>query len=63
MKFKGSFARVISEAQLVEVLIEADSKEEAYNKYLNGDFARFLVVKRELKDTTPVGDPQFEQVG
>lgn len=62
MKFKGSFARIVSEAQFVEVLIEADSKEEAYEKYLNGDFARFLVTKRETKDVTGVGNPQFEQV-
>lgn len=63
MKFKAKFARIVNEAQLVEVLIDADSLDEANEKFLNEDFQRFLVVKRELKQVTPVGKPEFEEIG
>lgn len=62
MQFKVSFARIVSEAQLVEGVIEADSKEEAEVKLSADEYKRFLIVKRELREITPAGTPELERI-
>lgn len=62
MKFKAKFARIVNEAQLVEAIVEADSIEDAEAKFSTGDYMRFLVVKRDLREVTPVGTPEFEKI-
>lgn len=62
MKFKTSFARVVSEAQFVETVIEAQDEEEARLKFEASDFKRFLITKRDLREVTPVGSPTFERI-
>ena len=62
LKFKVKFARIVNEAQLVEAIIEANSQEEAEEKFSTGDFHRFLVMKRDMREVTPVGEPDIEQI-
>lgn len=62
MKFKGKFARIVNEAQLVECIIEATSIEEANEKFSTGDFKRFLIMKRDAREVTMAGSPEFEQI-
>jgi hypothetical protein len=61
-KYKVTFARIVNEGQLVEAVVEGNSEEEAYDNFLNENFVRFLVMKREMKQVTPVGKPEFKQI-
>lgn len=62
MKFKVTFARIVNVAELVEGIIEADSLDDANRKFEDKEFDRFLVVKRDLREVTPVGNPEFDQI-
>lgn len=61
-QFKVTFARIVNVAQLVEGIIEADSEELANDAFDRGEFKRFLVVKQEQREVTPVGKPEFDQL-
>jgi hypothetical protein len=52
----------VNEGQLVEAVIEAASREEAEEKFEQGDFKRFLIVKKDLRELTQVGKPEFEEI-
>lgn len=62
MKYKVSFARIVSELQLVEGIIEASSEEEAQELYEAEKFNRFLILKREVREVTQAGQPEFTKV-
>ena len=63
MKYKVTFARIVNVAELVEGVIEAVDLDDANHRFEAGDFDRFLVVKREQRQVTPVGAPEFDEIG
>jgi hypothetical protein len=62
VKFKVKFNRVLTEVQLVEGIIEADNQEAANEMFLDENFSRFLVLKREMTEKNN-GTPTFEKIG
>jgi len=62
MKFKTKFARIVNESQLIEAVVSAASIEEAEEKFNNKEFDRFLIMKRDSRDITKIGKPEFERI-
>lgn len=61
MQFKVKYNRTVTELQLVEGIIEADNQEAAEEMFLDDQFKRFLIVKRQLHEMNN-GKPTFEKI-
>lgn len=62
MKFKASFNQAVDGVERVEVLIDADTTEEALQKLDAGEFERYLVVDTDFARTQQIGTVELVQV-
>ena len=62
MKFKASFNQAVEGVERVEVLLDADTVEEALQKLDAGEFEKYLVVDADFARTQQIGTVELVEV-